>query len=652
MCLFRSILILSTVLSGARGGSLESQLDRIERERAALPAVTTAEQTPARMGHHGFGPDAGWVVIDFGRTVVPERIAVFPAGPPAGENATPNGFPAAFDIEIDETPEFTEGIGIARWSEASPGAGERLPFVILQGNRASGRYLRLNVSGLRADGTGGSYFRLGEIVVMENGNNAALGKPVSCSRALESARAWEAVNLVDGYFWCQPLRGAGISPTEGYQTSRRKDPEMKGTVWVEVDLGVRRPLDELHLVPADPKQGIALPGYGFPTHFTVVADPGTEEEKIILREDSPPFPAEALPNPGAAPVITETPGLTARRIRVLCDALWRQGSSARGKSEFLFALAEIQCWHLGTNFAAGAAVTASDPLRSPGWFPEALTDGFSSSHPLLSWDAWLDGIQRSETLRLQAGELRRKIAVREKEEASTFARRAFAATGGTVLLAAAALLVQRVRAKRQQAELRERIARDLHDEIGASLSHLAMQGDLARQQLERSELTSDRLRNLSDSARETLDEMRDIVWLLSPQADGDWGGLSLRLEMIAKRLLEGMDHGVGVDGRPPSGQPAIGQARDLVAFLKEAVTNARRHGGASRVDVSFHWGASLDLRIGDDGKGFDEKAAASFSGMGLRNLKERAVAMGADLSIDSHPGEGTRIHLHMPFRNA
>ncbi|WAC20542.1 sensor histidine kinase [Luteolibacter sp. SL250] len=652
MTFLRPIFWLSALSAVAVAQPLERRLAEIEKERASLPAVTAAEQTPARIGHHGFEADPAWVVIDFGRTVTPERIALFPARPPAGENSPPNGFPSAFDIEIDETPEFSASIEIADWKETSPGAGERLPFLILEGNRASGRFLRLNVSGFRDDGSGRKSFRLGEIVVMENGGNAALGRPITHSAALASARAWEGMNLVDGYFWCQPLQGPGTSPTEGYQTSPREDPEVNGSVWVEVDLGVRRPIDAVHLVPAAPREGITFHGYGFPTHFNVIADPGTEDETIILKENSPPFPAEALPNPGAAPVMKETQGINARRVRVVCDALWRQGSSRGGRSDYLFALSEIQCWHQGTNLAAGATVTVSDEVRGPLWSPEALTDGFSSSHPLLSWDAWLDGIERSEALRLQADEIRRKIAVREKEDAAAFGMRAAIIAGATIVLAGAVVAWQRRRSQRQQEELRERIARDLHDEIGASLSHLAMQGDLARQKLDRAELTSERLQNLSDSARETLDQMRDIVWLLSPKAGGDWQDLSLRLEAISRRLLEGTGHEVKVEGNPPAGKPEIGQARDLVAFLKESLTNARRHGKPAMILVTLQWEALLLLRIEDDGKGFDGKAAASSSGTGLRHLRERAEAMGADLEIDSNPGEGTRIRLNMPYHHS
>ncbi|RYD32533.1 MAG: hypothetical protein EOP87_12670, partial [Verrucomicrobiaceae bacterium] len=101
MTFHRPILWLSALSLVAGAQPLERRLAEIEKERASLPVVTAAEQTPARIGHHGFEADPAWVVIDFGRTVTPERIALFPARPPAGENSPPNGFPPSFDIEID-----------------------------------------------------------------------------------------------------------------------------------------------------------------------------------------------------------------------------------------------------------------------------------------------------------------------------------------------------------------------------------------------------------------------------------------------------------------------------------------------------------------------------------------------------------------------
>jgi len=225
-----------------------------------------------------------------------------------------------------------------------------------------------------------------------------------------------------------------------------------------------------------------------------------------------------------------------------------------------------------------------------------------------------------------------------------------AVVGATVLGAGLILFFQRGRAKRREERLRERIARDLHDEIGASLSHLAMQGDLARAELHRSELAPERLENISASARATLDQMRDIIWLLAPKEGGDWRDFSMRLEAISNRLLEGVDCDVVVDGEHPPGHPPISWARDVVAFLKEALTNARRHGKANRVRVRIGWDDQLDLMVEDDGVGFDARVAKESGGFGLENLERRAIDLGGVYELESSPGRGTRVRLKVPFQ--
>jgi len=640
--------------AGADVADLQRRLDAIEAERRTLPDVVASAQSQQRLGYHGFEADPAWVVINFGRVVTPEKIAIFPARLPSDGEGKGTGFPSSLEIDISESEDFESSIEMADWKESAPGAGDKLPFLIFEGNRASGQYLRVRVRGFRDDpsGRGRRYFRLGEIVVLENGQNAALKCEVSHTDAFVVARTWENSNLTDGYFWCQPLEGPGTSPTEGHQSLMRPDPAVNGMVWAEIDLGVRRPIDEVQLIPAHPKGLAYLPGYGFPTHFLVIADAGTPDEKVILKENSPPFPAEpGLPNPGASPVMEATPGLEARTIRVSCDALWRLGPSAGEKdaSGYVFALSEIQCWHRGKNFAEGAQVHVSDGLENEDWSPAALVDGHSSTHPLLSWSAWLDGIGKGEALRLEADAIRTRIHLENENAIRRTRTLAMSLAGASVLTAGLALLFQQLRSKRKEEALRQRIARDLHDEIGASLSHLAMQGDLARRQLQRTDPAAKRLENLSASARETLDQMRDIIWLLAPKEGGDWHELSRRLQGISDRLLEGVAHEVTVRGEPPSGQPAIEWARDVVAFLKESLTNARKHAHASQVNVSIVWSDSLLLEIEDDGVGFDSKDAHHSSGNGLDNLRQRSTAMRATCDIDSTPGSGTRIRLQAPL---
>jgi signal transduction histidine kinase len=634
----------------ADADALAQRLKAIQHELETLPKLIPSAQTQQRLGFHGLKADPAWVMIDFGRVVTPERVVIFPASLTVPGNVPAPGFPAAFQIEIADTSDFAASIRVADWKEAEPGAGEQVPFLAFEGNRASGSFLRVRVTGFRADPgqPDQPYFRLGEIVVLENGQNVALTRTVTSTAGAISARAWEPRNLTDGYFWCLPLRGRETSPMNGHQSAASQQPFVSGKTWVEVDLADSVAIDEVHLVPAHPRgQGHAdLPGYGFPTHFRVLADPGTDFEKVIRNENNPPHPAAALPNPGAAQVMFDTRGLVARRIRLSCEALGRRGSVVSGEN--LLAMSEIQCWREGKNLAAGCAVTASDATTEVGWSPAAITDGFSSRHELLSWTAWLDGLVQSEALQAQARLIRTELQRRTEASARRKLTLAIASTIIVALIAAAVLVIQRTKSRRQQDTLRTRIARDLHDEIGASLSHLAMQGDLARQQLQRSELTAERLEGISASARETLDQMRDIIWLLAPK-EGDWQELFHRMEAIARRLLEGVEHQITHQGKPPEGRPSIEYTRDILAFLKEALTNARKHAHAAEVRVCFDWSGPLVITIEDDGQGFDIKEAQNRGGSGLENLQARATAMNATCDIQSIIGKGTLIRLSAPF---
>ncbi len=627
-----------------------SQLERlaaIERDQAGLPQLIPSQQSHQRIGFHGLQAESAWLTIDLGRTVTPDRIAVFPARPQLAERVPSPGFPAAFDVEIAETEDFARAIRIARWSEPLPGAGEHLPFLIFPGNGATGRFIRLRVTGLRPDPdqSDRQYFRIGEIVVLADGLNVALHMPVKSSASTESARRWERLNVNDGYLWCLPLRGASPSPTHGFQSGVSVDAVVADRSWVEVDLGELMPIDQIHLVPAHPRDFADSSGFGFPTHFRVLGDAGTPSETVILKELEPVWPADALPNPGSAQVMVATPGLSARRIRISCQALWRRGpGSGRGPDEHVFALSELQVWRGRTNLAAWRPVLAADSTQTTGWSPESLTDGYSSRHQLIDWDAWLDGIERGEHLRAEAQTLRTSLALEHDRRQQRLVLIAISAAVLIALLAAIALLLLRTRAGRERDRLRTRIARDLHDEIGAGLSHLAMQSDLAKQHLQRGDLHGDRLDAMSAAARDLIDHMRDIIWLLAPKA-GDWRELSRRMAAISDRLLEGIPHTVVATGTPPDGQPAIAWSRDVVSFMKEALTNARRHSHAQQVQVSITWSERLVIEISDDGTGFDVDDARTHGGSGLDNLRQRAAALSAILELHSSPGQGTRILL-------
>jgi signal transduction histidine kinase len=205
--------------------------------------------------------------------------------------------------------------------------------------------------------------------------------------------------------------------------------------------------------------------------------------------------------------------------------------------------------------------------------------------------------------------------------------------------------------------VRTRIAADLHDDIGASLSRIALQAELLRRDEAPRSPPADRLLSeMGESARELVDPMSDIVWSVDPRRD-DLASLVARSREFALGVLE--PRGIALDFRAPTDAMEIRlspeRRRHLYLILKEAVSNAARHAGAGQVWIQLErGGGELRLEVRDDGQGLRAPAdpgaeRAPRGGRGLPNLKSRAEQMGGTLEVISSPGGGTTLRLLLPL---
>lgn len=198
------------------------------------------------------------------------------------------------------------------------------------------------------------------------------------------------------------------------------------------------------------------------------------------------------------------------------------------------------------------------------------------------------------------------------------------------------------RALAAQEDERRRIAQELHDEVGQSLTvvllgvtrALDMGPAQARQELAL----------VRDSARSSLDEVRRIVRGLRPGVLDDLG-LITALRAMADEFA---DHS-GAEVRPqlPPQLPAMAPDTELVIFrvTQEALTNVSRHAAASTVDVRLHTdGSTVTLSVVDDGGGID----STVNGEGIRGMRERALAVGGELRIAPAAIGGTEVWLRVP----
>ncbi|TSE01933.1 HAMP domain-containing protein [Skermania sp. ID1734] len=188
---------------------------------------------------------------------------------------------------------------------------------------------------------------------------------------------------------------------------------------------------------------------------------------------------------------------------------------------------------------------------------------------------------------------------------------------------------------------RQRIARELHDEVGQSLTVALL---TMKRAVDRSPPAArDDLRSAQETVRASLDEVRGIAQRLRPDVLDDLG-LESALNALCSDFARAS--GVAVDRNIDPGLPRLGSDAELVCYriAQEGLTNIARHADATT--VGFSLSASQDrilLRIKDNGRG-----GADEEGAGIRGMRERALLVGGALRISSPPRAGTEIRLAIP----
>lgn len=195
-------------------------------------------------------------------------------------------------------------------------------------------------------------------------------------------------------------------------------------------------------------------------------------------------------------------------------------------------------------------------------------------------------------------------------------------------------------------EERNRIASDLHDDIGASLSGIRIYTEAALMQASKNpDEAFQLLGRIRQSAAGVMERMGDIVWSISPRNDSGENML-LRMKTFATETLGplGILPHYEVDESVESLHPSILARKNMYLIFKEAVNNMAKYGKATEVRIHLHVADDrLIMELTDNGVGFDVHRV--HQGNGLRNMRERAKAIGAALSVTSEAGIGTRIRL-------
>lgn len=239
----------------------------------------------------------------------------------------------------------------------------------------------------------------------------------------------------------------------------------------------------------------------------------------------------------------------------------------------------------------------------------------------------------------------------------------FRAAAGAFLLVGMFLLTRVLATRKLKQELREleaqrsldrereRISRDMHDEVGASLTQIAILSELLQRNISQKGAAETYLKKISTTAQGVVESLDEIVWFINPKHDS----LESLLFYIREHLtdfFESAELACRFDFPeviPPLPLSADAR-RDIFMAVKEAATNVVKHAGATSVHVRVRVDAgAVELRIEDNGKGMSEEQRSAF-GNGLENMRRRMGNIGGTCEIGASTGGGTVVTVRADVR--
>ena len=191
-------------------------------------------------------------------------------------------------------------------------------------------------------------------------------------------------------------------------------------------------------------------------------------------------------------------------------------------------------------------------------------------------------------------------------------------------------------------DIRNKIAGDLHDDIGSTLNSISVYSEVAR----KNDANHDEaLEMIGDASRKVIDAMSDIVWTINAENDS-FAKIIFRMKSLAFNLFRAkqIEFTFHADEILSEKKLSLEERRNFYLIFKEAINNLVKYSNATHAEIRLtNENNLIRLHILDDGAGFD--TSQENQGNGLKNMRRRADEMKAELKIESQPGKGTQIEL-------
>ena len=573
-----------------------------------------------------------WARVDLSREAVIDEVVLVPAlWRDLNAGFVSDAFPASLRILAGTAGDATGSV-VAEFRDTAHLLPRIAPLVVPTGGiRAS--WVRIETNRLSRRAFDGRHiFQLAEMLVFADQENLALQRRVSISQNEGDSPAWNPVFLVDGILPYVMNSGRG-NPSLAFISAIGIGDQPS----IEIDLQRGYPVSGIRLHAVDQSDTVpqAHPGdYALPRSFRIEGanDAGFTDAQLLM-EASPSSIYELGP-------IMEW-SFKENDCRYLRQtALEPYFSKEAGRNGTRIGYAEIEVLADGRNVAVGQAASAAFSPAGPGRRFESLTDGHNLYGRILPVRQWLGELARRHDL-----ETARPLVVAELAGKHAHQRTVLTWMFWLVALLAGAiafiLFYVHFRARRQETNIRERIAANLHDELGANLHAIGLLGDLAKDAVDsREDLvdTLDRIRSLTERTGAAARNCAHMVL-----AKGVCEDLVAEMRRDTLRLLADLEHSITFEGEEILHGLPRRKRIDLYLFHKEALINIIRHSGATEATTRLVASrGEIVLTISDNGCGVGGESPSS--------LKRRARLLGADLSVEPPEAGGTRIVLKLKSR--
>ena len=617
---------------------LEARLSEIDSELETLASCSLRSGTGSvgfRSESHAEPDHPEWIQVNLEREALIDRVVLVPTiwrDTRAGFKA--DGFPVAFRLVADT--------GASARTLATYRSADRLlpriaPLVISFPPVKASR-VRLEATTLSPRAWDNRYLlQLAEILVFEGQENVALRQPVEVSSASDLGKDPPRLkeSVVDGFMpYLMDAAGDQQSISFVSQVGVGDQPSMT------LDLGSALPLNRIHLHAVELSDTVPQTT---PSDFLIPkrllaegANRPDFSDAVLLAEYDHQTTFDTGPIMMRRFTETRCRYVRLNAVEPFIDTLFPPGGSKIG-------FAEIEIFSNGRNVAKGLPVEINFEQLSPDRTLSALTDGCNLYGPILPIREWMEQLGRRHDLETERPFITGELTERYRRQKALLQGLAWLAAllGAGIVIT---VLIEKVFRQRAVFKTRERIAANLHDELGANLHAIGMLGDMAKEEAG----ASDRLTEIVDRIRALTDRTGSAARYCANMLEADdlCSDLTEEMKRSSYRLLADAEHEITFEGEEFLQGLSPHKRIDLFLFYKESLTNIIRHSSATRVTTHLKAEPNrISLEITDNGIGF-----SAGSNHVPSSLKRRARLLGAQLGVSSIKDGGTRITLHLKLR--